>query len=95
MAPNDSNFTPGDTIGGSTAPGAYRRPEGASPGENVEPLALPPNTDASKFKEYSNRVAEIVGHENITIINDRSELGRYDYLNSSIAADLFPLLDND
>ena len=90
-----STFTPEKIIGGNTAPGAYRAPDGATPRENAEPLALPPNTDASKFQDYAARAAKIVGIENVTIISDRSEIGRYDYQNPSKAADMFYLLDDD
>lgn len=89
------SFTPNDTIGGETAPGAYRKPEGASPDQSVEPLALPPNVDASKFQEYANRAGNIVGPDNVTIISDRKEFGRYDYFNPSKAADMFNLMDSD
>ena len=90
-----SKFTPDDTIGGRTANGAYRQPHGTSAGQYIEPLVLPPHTDIPKFKDYIDRVAGVVGHENVTIISDRSELGLYDYSNPSKASDIFHLTNND
>lgn len=90
-----NHFTPDETIGGDTADGAYRRPDGSAPGQNIEPLVLPPNTDASKFRKYIKVVADVVGPDNITVISDRNELGRYDYSNPSKASDMFNLMDDD
>ena len=92
---DSSKITPDDTVGGNTAPGAYRRPDGTAPQQNISPLSLPPGTSASKFHEYAVRVADIVGQENITIVSDPSELSRYEYLKPSKASDMFYLMDND
>ena len=94
MHTNSSTFTPEETIGGATAPGAYRQPDGATPAQNADPLVLPPNAHSSKFQEYASRAVDVVGQENVTIISDRSELGRFDYLNPSKAADMFPVMDD-
>lgn len=90
-----SKFTPDQTIGGITAPGAYRIPEGAAPSDAVAPLVLPPNTDAEKFRDYIYRASKIVGEKNVTIISKSSELDRYDYLDPAKASDMFYLCDKD
>ena len=90
-----SNFTPDQTIGGSTAHGAYRTPEGAPPSDAVAPLVLPPNTDAEKFRDYVHRASNIVGENNVTIISESSELDHYDYLNPAKASDMFFLCDKN
>lgn len=89
-------FTPDDTSSaGGTAPGAYRRPDGAAPGRGVQPLVLPPDTNEEKFNDYCSRAAAIVGNDNVTVVSDRSELTKYDYLNPSKCADMYWILDND
>ena len=95
--PDSKSFMPdhpGTTEGG-TAPGAYRRPNGDSPRNAGDPLHLPPRTSSVKFKQFTKRVAEICGEENITIITDASELTRDTYQVPSKVHDMFHILEKD
>lgn len=44
---------PENTMGGGTAPTAYRRPNSDNLRTAGDPLTLPPNTSFQKFKEYN------------------------------------------
>ena len=95
MSTNASTSTPAEQTGGKTHPGAYRQPNGSNPEQNVEPLVLPPKTNALKFQEYVNRISSIIGQNNVTIISEKGQLDGYDYFNPSKASDMFYLCDND
>ena len=87
-------ITPEDTRG-PPGPSVFRAPDGAAPGQNVEPLVLPPDTNAEKFEDYVRRAADIVGRDNVTIVSDRNELSRYSYHTPSKASDVFWIMEND
>ena len=85
---------PASTEGG-TSPTAYRSPNGGGPRSAGDPIHLPPNTNSEKFKQFTKRVAEICGEENVTIITDTSELSRDTYQVPSKAHDMFHILEKD
>ena len=85
-------FRPDETLGGGTAPTAYRRPNGDAPRTAGEPLCLPPGTSAARFKEFTIKAAEICGQDNITVITDESELTQESYLEPSKAHDMYHVL---
>jgi hypothetical protein len=76
------NGTPG------TVSAAFRAPEGAPASHPQRPLALPPNTSESKFKDFMRSVREIVGAENATVISSNAELQHESYLDPSKAYDV-------
>jgi len=78
-----------DGIGVGTAPGAYRAPDGSRPGAERRPLTLPPNTSLDKFNEFMQRIADIVGSENATVISSDNELKHESYLDPSKAYDMY------
>lgn len=80
-----------DGIGIGTAPGAYRLPDGSRPDEQKRPLTLPPNTSLDKFNNFMQRIAEIVGVENATVISSDNELKHESYLDPSKAYDVLTL----
>lgn len=73
-----------DGIG--TVPAAFRAPDGGSPSD--VPLTLPPNTSPQKFKDFMQRVADIVGADNTTVISSDAELQHDSYLDPSKAHDV-------
>lgn len=87
--------TPDNTMGGGTAPTAYRRPNGDNPRSAGDPLTLPPGTSSEKFKEYTKRAAEIVGEENVVVITNPSELNKESYLEPSKGHDMFHVLEKE
>lgn len=80
--------TPDVTIGGGTAPAAYRAPEGDDPRQPGEPLVLPPETSFEKFRRFTRRAADICGDQNVTVISDESELDHENYMDPSKAHDV-------
>ncbi|KAH0015685.1 FAD-linked oxidase-like protein, partial [Aureobasidium melanogenum] len=78
-----------DGIGVGTAPGAYRIPDGSQPDAERRPLTLPPNTSLDKFNNFMQRIADIVGAENATIISSDNELKHESYLDPSKAYDMY------
>lgn len=89
------NFTPENTMGGGTAPSVYRKPNGDTPRNAGDPLTLPPGTSSEKFKEYTKRVAEIIGEENVVVITDPNELSKESYLDPSKGHDMFHVLEKE
>jgi hypothetical protein len=84
-----------DGIGVGTAPGAYRTPDGTRPEAERRPLTLPPNTSLEKFNDFMQRIADIVGSENATVISSDNELKHESYLDPSKAYDVWiPSLSN-
>jgi hypothetical protein len=84
-----------DGIGVGTAPGAYRAPDGSRPEAERRPLTLPPNTSLDKFNDFMQRIADIVGSENTTVISSDNELKHESYLDPSKAYDVWlPSLSN-
>jgi hypothetical protein len=86
---------PDNTMGGGTAPTAYRRPNGDNPRNAGDPLTLPPDTSSEKFKEYTRRAAEIVGEVNVVVITDPSELSKESYLEPSKGHDMYHVLGKE
>jgi hypothetical protein len=80
---------------GGTPASAYRNPNGDTPSNAGDPLTLPPGTSSEKFKDFTIRVSETVGQDNITIITKEEELDRESYLDLSKAYDIFHTLDKD
>lgn len=95
MKDYETKQTPEETIGGGTAPTAYRKPNGDSPRVAGDPLTLPPGTSSQKFKEFTKRAAEAVGEENVTIITKSEELSQESYLEPSKAHDMYHILDQE
>ena len=71
---------------------SFRAPDGAPGSEPQRPIALPPNTDLERFKEFMRRAADIVGAENATVISDVSEFGHMSYIEPSKAHDVMSRL---
>ena len=90
---DSEKFTPDETIGGSTAPTAYRKPKGESARAAGRPLVLPPNTSAENFKDFTIKLAEVVGDENVVVISNEDELELESYIEPSKAHDTFHVLD--
>lgn len=86
-AGQDGSFNEDSTVPGVT-PAAYRAPEGSGPSRPQRPLRLPPNTNLEKFEDFIQRIGEIVGTENATIISSDAELQHDDYLDPSKAYDV-------
>ncbi|KAI5366187.1 Putative FAD-linked oxidase, FAD-binding domain, PCMH-type, FAD-binding, type PCMH, subdomain 1 [Septoria linicola] len=74
-------------------PAAFRAPEGGHAG--ARPLRLPPNTSLEKFNDYMERIQEIVGTENATVVSSDAELQLEDYLEprrlTMFVVDLLPM----
>lgn len=88
-----SKIAPEDTVGGATASTAYRKPKGDSAQNAGKPLVLPPKTTQEKFKEFSLRLAEIVGDDNVVIVTSEDELELESYIEPSKVHDTFHVLD--
>ena len=73
-----------DGIG--TTPAAFRAPESGRLTD--KPLTLPPNTSHQKFSEYIQKVAEVVGEENVSVISSDAELQHESYLDPSKVHDV-------
>lgn len=73
----------------------YREPNDASTRNADDPIVLPPGTSSEDFKEYIKKAIEIVGEENVTIIKDKDELTKDNYLDPSKAHDMFHVFDKD
>ena len=91
--PNKHDLTDAET--GGTPASAYRRPNGEKPSNAGDPLTLPPGTSSEKFKDFTIRVSEAVGQDNITIITKEDELQQESYLDPSKAHDMYHILDKD
>ncbi|KAI4716268.1 FAD-linked oxidase-like protein [Aureobasidium sp. EXF-10727] len=76
-------------VGVGTAPGAHRAPDGSRPDAERRPLTLPPNTSLEKFNNFMQRIADIVGVENATVISSDDELKHESYLDPSKAYDMY------
>ena len=85
--------TPDQTIGGSTASTTYRRPNREKPQVAGDPLILPPGISSETFKDFTQRLADIVGQENVTIISKDEEQSQESYLDPSKADDMFHVLE--
>ena len=87
------NFTSVQTVGGTTPATAYRRPNGEAPRDTGDPLILPPGVSSQTFKEFSLRLAAIVGQENVKVISKVEELSQDSYLEPSKAHDMYHILE--
>jgi len=72
-----------------------RVPNTFSESKAGDPIALPPGTTSEQFQEYVEQAREIVGKENVTIISNKEELTKEDYLDPSKAHDMFHVFDKD
>lgn len=84
---------PEQTTGGPTPESAYRRPNGEAPRDAGDPLVLPPGTSSQKFKDFTLRLTDIVGSDNVTVISKDEELWQESYLEPSKAHDMFHVLE--
>ena len=73
-----------DGVGPS--PAAFRAPEGGAPG--ARPLTLPPNTSLDKFSDFMERIGDVVGRENATVVSSDAELAKDHYLDPSKVHDV-------
>jgi hypothetical protein len=89
------SFVPEPTTGGPTASSAYRKPNGEAPSNAGDPLILPPGIDSQTFKAFAQRLADIVGQSNVTIISTDKELHQESYLDPSKAYDMFHILEKE
>ena len=87
--------TPDDTLGGSTAPSAYRAPTGSNARAPGEPMVLPPHTTFERFETFIRRAGEVCGVGNVTIISDDAEIQNEDYTTPSKAHDMFHIVDKE
>src|ERR1700761_2972464 len=87
------SFAPEPTTGGPTAPSAYRKPNGEAPSNAGDPLILPPGIDSQTFKSFTQRLADIIGQDNVTVISKDEELHQESYLDPSKAHDMFFVLE--
>ena len=87
--------TPDQTVGGGTPSTAYRKPNGEVPRVAGDPLCLPPGTSSQQFKEFTLRLAEICGEENVTVITQSEELSQESYLEPSKCHDMFHILGKE
>ena len=86
---------PDVTVGGGTAPAAYRKALGQPPHSASKPLCLPPNTSEEKFREFTERAAAICGDDNVIVITTTDEFENEHYLDPSKAHDMYHCLDRD
>ena len=92
---NYSKLASQETNGGTTSPKAYCRPNGDSAQKAGDPIILPPGTDSQTFKDFTLRLAEVVGSENVTVITKAEELNKDSYLDPSKIHDMYHVLDRD
>lgn len=88
-------FTPEETVGGQTPATAYRRPNGKAPRYANDPIVLPPGISSQIFKDFTLKLAGVVGQENVTVISSVEELSHESYLEPGKAHDMFHILDKD
>lgn len=60
-----------------------------------KPLVLPPGVEASSFEAYLKAVTEVVGAENVTVIESEDGLEKESYSDPSKAHDMFHVFDKD
>lgn len=60
-----------------------------------KPLVLPPGVEASSFEAYLKAVTEVVGAENVTVIETKDALEKESYLDPSKAHDMFHVFEKD
>ena len=87
------SFVPEVTVGGPTPASAYRKPNGDAPRNAGDPLILPPGIDSETFKNFTLKLADAVGQENVTVITKDEELDQESYLDPSKAHDMYYILE--
>ncbi|KAJ9496019.1 hypothetical protein LTR99_000125 [Exophiala xenobiotica] len=80
---------------GDSLPKDARKPNEAGPRKAGDPLCLPPGIDSEKFKEFIDRVLDIVGQTNVTVITGTENLDKESYLDPSKVHDMFHVLAED
>jgi hypothetical protein len=70
------------------SPMAFRQPEGTRAQDRTAPLVLPPKTSLEVFRQFMQRIVDIVGTENATVVSSDDELQHEDYMDPSKAHDV-------
>jgi hypothetical protein len=70
------------------SPMAYRQPIGTNAEDRTSPLVLPPKTSLEVFRQFMQRIEDIVGTENATVVSSDDELQHEDYKDPSKAHDV-------
>ncbi|KIY01585.1 uncharacterized protein Z520_03137 [Fonsecaea multimorphosa CBS 102226] len=76
-----------------TSAPALRQPNADSPITSGDPIVLPPGISSQTFKSFTQRLVDIVGQENVTIVSKATDLSQESYLDPSKAHDMFHILD--
>lgn len=82
MKQNDSIAVEG------VSPMVARQPVGSGAHDHLPPLVLPPKTSIEVFRQFMQRLEDIVGTDNVTVVSSDAELEHEDYLNPSKAHDV-------
>lgn len=67
---------------------AFRQPIGTHAEDRTAPLVLPPKTSLEVFRQFMQRMEDIVGAENATVVSSDDELRHEDYMDPSKAHDV-------
>lgn len=70
------------------SPMAFRQPVGTHAQDRTAPLVLPPKTSLEVFRQFMQRMEDIVGTENATVVSSDDELQHDDYMDPSKAHDV-------
>jgi FAD/FMN-containing dehydrogenase len=70
------------------SPMAYRPPVGTHAEDRAAPLVLPPKTSLEVFRQFMQRMEDIVGTENATVVSSDDELQHENYMDPSKAHDV-------
>ena len=73
------------------SPMAFRQPVGTHAHDRTAPLVLPPKTSLEVFRQFMQRIEDIVGTENATVVSSDDELRHEDYKDPVLA--VLPLLN--
>lgn len=73
----------------------YRVPNDSSKKNAGDPICLPPGTSSEDFQAYIKKAIEIVGKENVTVINDNDDLTKEKYTDPAKEHDMFHVFDKD
>lgn len=77
------------------APSGEPQQSGTQPAANAKPLKLPPNTNLAKFQQFISSVLDIVGQENMTIVEGPDQMAKTSYSDPSKTHDMFHILGKD
>lgn len=72
----------------SVSPMTFRQPAGTHAADRTAPLVLPPKTSLNVFRQFMQRLEDIVGTENATVVSSDDELQHEDYMDPSKAHDV-------